>query len=233
VKPWETLDRADSDGVPLVLARRGDEFSIRVNGSELMTSRTSGSERELARRSLDAIGGAAPRVLVGGLGMGFTLRAGLDVSGPRARFDVVELSPAVVRWNRTWFASLAGAPLEDARVTLIEGDVGTVIARRRRAYDAILLDVDNGPTSLSVAGNASLYGKAGLRAAAAALDTGGVLAVWSASDDRAFEKALRDEGFDVRVARPFAHGDRGRRHVVFLAFRGEPATRTKPPRARR
>jgi spermidine synthase len=220
VKPWETLDRAPSGGGELVLARRGHEFSIRFDGRELMGNRAKDSERALARVPLEALETKAPRVMIGGLGMGFTLREALDVTGPGARIDVVELSPAVVRWNESWLAELAGSPLDDPRVTVVHADVRDVIRRSRAAYDAILLDVDNGPGAFSAPGNASLYGRPGIRAAAAALAPGGVLAIWAASGDAGFAGVLRAEGFEVRVEHPFAHGTRGHRHVVFVAFAG-------------
>jgi len=217
--PWETLDRAQApDGGALTLLRRGDEYVIRVGGHALMGSRAHASEDALgARGCADAARERAPRVLVGGLGMGFTLRAALDALPPAARVDVVELVPAVARWNRGPLAHLAGRPLDDPRVTLREGDVVDAIAGARGVYDAVLLDVDNGPSAIANEGNARLYGAAGLARAARALRPGGTLAVWSAGEDAAFSKALRDNGFDASTERVRARGGGGGWHVLWLA----------------
>ncbi len=217
--PWEELERAPvPGGGELTLLRRGDEFSIRAGTQELMNSRTHGSEEALAELGCAGL----PRVrdafvLVGGLGMGFTVRACLDRLGPGARVEVAELVPAVVRWNRGPLAHLAGRPLEDARVRVFEDDVGEVIRAAREVYDAILMDVDNGPAALTSEANARLYGAGGLAAAARALAPGGTYALWSPADDRRFTERLRRAGFEVRTERVPARRGGGARHVLWLA----------------
>jgi spermidine synthase len=227
--PWETLDRAPAPGgSQLSLHRRGSEYVIRVDGQDLMGSRQSGSERSLAELGCAHVPKLGARVLVGGLGMGFTLRAALDVLAPDAQVEVAELVPAVVAWNRGPLAELAGAPLTDPRVQVIEGDVAKLIGTRRAHYDAILLDVDNGPDALTAPGNASLYGAAGLARSFAALRPRGLLAIWSAADDPSFTKRLTRAGFAVETERPLARHNTakrwGKRHVVWLA--AKPGYRT-------
>jgi spermidine synthase len=208
--PTVVLERVQVPGGELVLSKRGDELSIRVRGVELMSSRNHDSEDELGRRAA-ALCGDGKRVLVGGLGLGFTLRAVLD--NCRAAIDVVELVPAVVRWNRTHAAHLANHPLDDPRVTVIEDDVAAVIASAKASYDAIVLDVDNGPDELFDS-NRQLYRRNGLAAARRALVPGGGLAVWSSFESSTFETWLREVGFSVETVRIKA---RGARHVIWLA----------------
>jgi spermidine synthase len=219
--PWQELERVPvPGGSELTLLRRGDEFSIRAGTQELMNSRVHGSEEALAARGcagLERLRDAC--VLVGGLGMGFTLRACLDRLGPGARVDVAELVPAVVRWNRGPLAPLAARPLDDARVHLYEIDVVELIRGSREVYDAILLDVDNGPAALASGSNARLYGPGGLADAARALAPGGVYALWSPEDDRRFTERLRRAGFTVRTERVPARPGGGGRHVLWLATR--------------
>jgi spermidine synthase len=219
--PWVTLDRARStDGGELALARRGAQFAIRVDGMELMNSDSHGSEEKLAHHGcagLRAVRGA--RVLIGGLGMGYTARAALDALGPDARVDVVELVGAVVRWNRDVIGHLAKEPLDDGRVRVIEGDVAHAIARARGAYDAILLDVDNGPTALTSFTNKGLYAPDGLRAALRALRPRGTVAYWSAFMASPFTTRLREAGADVELKRVRAHAGSEARHVLWLARR--------------
>lgn len=221
MKPWETLDTAPAPGgEQLVLARRGEEYAIRAGGHVLMTSRTHGSEEALAEHTCAPLKDRArPRVLIGGLGMGYTVRAALDRLGSGASVTVAELVPAVVRWNRGPLAPLAGRPLEDARVTVVEGDVGAVMKdAASKPFDAVLLDVDNGPAALTRPENARLYGAGGLSLARGALKTGGVLAVWSAAHDATFHRRLREAGFDAEVVEVPARGKSGgSRHVLFLA----------------
>jgi spermidine synthase len=208
-------------GGELRLIRRGDDFSIMLGANELMSSRVSGSEEALATLACERlVGRPAPAVLIGGLGMGFTLRAALQVLGADARVVVAELVPAIVRWARGPMAHLYGRSLADARVTVAEGDVAALIAARRAAWDAILLDVDNGPDGLTRAENDRLYSEAGLAAARAALTAGGVLGVWSAAPDARFAARLRRAGFDVeeKVVRARG-GPGGARHVIWLAQR--------------
>jgi spermidine synthase len=216
--PWVHLDQtALPDGGVLKLARRGDEFSIRLGGAELMNSRLSASEEALATLSCARIADrAAPRILIGGLGMGFTLRAALGVLGPKARVVVAELLPAVVEWARGPMADLFAGSTEDPRVQIEVVDVDQAIREGR--WDAILLDVDNGPEAMTQAANDGLYGAAGLAAARRALKPGGVLAVWSEGPAPAFAKRLQRGGFDVEEVKVAAHrGKSGRRHVIWVA----------------
>jgi spermidine synthase len=224
VKPWEIVDRtAAPDGAELVLARRDDEWVVRVAGRTLMSSRVHGSEEALAAVALRGL--EAPRaVLVGGLGMGFTVRAALDRLPAETRVVVVELVQGLVGWNRGPLAALAGRPLEDPRVRLQGGDVTTRIAEAKGAYDAILLDVDNGPSALAHAGNAALYGDRGVRACAGALRAGGVLAVWSAGPDERYRERLERTGLEVREETVAARGAGGGvRHVVIVGRKAPPA----------
>ncbi|MCC6207923.1 MAG: hypothetical protein IT488_07205 [Gammaproteobacteria bacterium] len=215
--PWELLDSAPvPDGGTLHLYRRGDEYSIRIGYNELMNSRTHGSEDRLAEAACARLAGRA-RVLIGGLGMGFTLAAALRILGADAAVTVAELVPAVVRWNRGPLGGCAGFPLHDARVGVHEGDVGGLLRSAAGAYDAILLDVDNGPAGLTQKANDWLYGAVGLNAARSALRPGGVLAVWSAAPDRKFHARLQQTGFEVEELRVRAHGKRGARHIIWLA----------------
>ncbi len=212
--PNVVIDRATTPDGEMVLSQRGTDFSIRVRGVELMNSRIHGSEDELGRITCQPLASRpAPCVLIGGLGLGYTLRAALDVLPATARVDVAEIIPAVVRWNRTVVGALAGHPLADPRVTVIEGDVGLVITNSTARYDAILLDVDNGPDGI-LQTNAGLYKRAGLERARAALVPGGVLAVWSSFDSPTFTTWLRQVGFEVELVRSNQHGAR---HFVWLA----------------
>jgi spermidine synthase len=218
--PWRTRDRiVMNDGREMTLARRGDEHSIRVDGAVLMTSRSHGSEEKLAEHGcagLDSVPGA--RVLVGGLGMGFTARAALAALRPDAAVDVVELVGAVVRWNRELIGHLANGPLLDPRVRVIEADVADVIATARERYDAILLDVDNGPEAFTSRENKSLYSREGLRRARQALRQSGVLAVWSTFDSPAFTARLREADLETRLLRVRANGHL---HSLWLGRRSD------------
>lgn len=219
--PWELLDRAPvpGGGGELTLHRRGEEFSIRADGDELMNSRMYGSEEELAERACDRIAdrrGAS--VLVGGLGLGFTAAAALRQLAADARVLVAELVPAVVLWNRGHLAHLADFPLGDPRLSVHEGDVGRLLKSARRAYDAILLDVDNGPAGFTRPGNDRLYSHEGLASARRALRPGGVLAIWSAAPNRAFSQRLIRGGFQVEEVTVAARRNgRGPRHTLWLA----------------
>lgn len=212
------LDRARApDGAELVLYQREDTFTIRVDGLELMTSMAHGSEAHLAEAGC-AGQPADARVLIGGLGMGFTLRAALAVLGPEARVEVVELVEAVVRWNRGPLAALG--PVDEPRVRVEVADVGSVLqAAPAGAYHAILLDVDNGPVALTRPANDGLYAPAGLAAAHRALAPGGCLGIWSADPHPAFEARLVAAGFQVRVDSVPARRRSGPIHTVFLARR--------------
>jgi len=217
--PRELIDRVampDGSG-ELRLIRRGEEYSIMLGPNELMNSRKSGSEEELARIACARLGPQA-RLLIGGLGMGFTLRAALAELGPRARVTVAELVPAVIAWARGPLAHIFGGSLEDARTELVQADVADAIGRG--GWDAILLDVDNGPDGLSVESNDRLYGPAGLAAAKQALRSGGILGVWSAAPDQAFGRRLRQAGFAVEeVPSRATRGGRGGRHILWFATR--------------
>ena len=220
--PWKHLDTARvPGGGELRLLRRGNEFSIKLDKNELMNSRLIGSEEALATFAWDRIKDRArPRVLIGGLGMGFTLRAALRVLGPQAKVTVAEIVPAVIAWASGPMASLYGDSLADPRVTVRETDVSDLIRAKPAAYDAILLDVDNGPEGLSRRANDSLYSPAGLRAAHAALSKGGVLAVWSSSPNVQFTERLRKCRFDAKELKVRAiRAGKGSRHVIWLATR--------------
>jgi spermidine synthase len=221
--PWEHLDSASvpGDGVELRLMRRGAEYSIMAGPIELMNSRLSGSEEAMATLAFDRIGQRpGARILIGGLGMGFTLRAALGAFAADARIVVAELVPAVATWARGPLSGLHGDSLDDPRVTIRLGDVGAEIRAAESLYDAILLDVDNGPGGLSRKGNDSLYDQAGLAAARRALRPGGVLEVWSSTRDSAFTKRLQRAGYGVEEVGVRAHKGRGARHVVWVGTRG-------------
>jgi spermidine synthase len=200
------------------LTRQGTEYVIFAGGKPLMSSRMHGSEEALA-----AFGCAAARardepcVLVGGLGMGFTLRATLDVLPKDATVVVAELVPAVVEWNRGPLGPLATHPLKDTRVRIELGDVAATLRASTRRFDAVLLDVDNGPAAFTATHNTRLYDDGGLAAARAALKPGGVLAVWSAWEDRRFEQRLKHGGFTVQVERVRGRLKKGGpRHTIFI-----------------
>jgi spermidine synthase len=225
VIPWSLIDTAAIPGGEgaLRLMRRGAEFSIMLGNNELMNSRLSGSEEALATLACERIRAQPePRILIGGLGMGFTLRAVLAELDPKARVVVAELVPAVVAWARGPMAELHGASLTDPRVSILEQDVGQLIRGARASYDAILLDVDNGPEGLTREANDGLYTMAGLAAAQKALRPGGVLAVWSSGPDRSFTQRLQKAGFGVEEVKARANGKRGgARHVIWIATRAE------------
>ena len=219
--PRKLIDTAKvpGGGGELRLMQRGQEFSIMLGQNELMSSRLSGSEEALATlacRQLQAV--PDPHMLIGGLGMGFTLRAALKVLGPQARIVVAELVPAVVQWARGPMSALHGDSLSDPRVKIHEGDVADIIAGANASFDAILLDVDNGPEGLTRESNSLLYNVNGLIAAKAALKTGGVLSVWSSFPDPVFSKRLREAGYAVNEVNLRATGKGGgARHVIWMA----------------
>jgi spermidine synthase len=237
MQPWETVDRARvADGTELSLARRGDEWVVRAGGRVLMSSRQHGSEDALAELALARLArpGGARTVLIGGLGLGYTLRATLDRIGPDARAVVAEISPELVAWNRGPLVHLAGRPLDDPRTRLQIGDVVARITEASGAFDAILLDVDNSPSSMVLAGNDRLYGMKGVRACARALSSGGVLAVWSAGPDEAYLERLEAAGLDARAVTVPARGRgaRGARHVIFLGVKQGAGAPARPSRKR-
>ena len=226
--PWLQIDTARVPGadVELRLMRRGDEFSMMLGPNELMNSRLSGSEEALATlacRRLEAV--KRPCLLIGGLGMGFTLRAALAVLGSEARIVVAELVPAVIAWARGPMAGVFGNSLNDPRASLVSADVMEVIRSHASAFDAILLDVDNGPEGLVRKANDALYNLTGLKAIRRALRPGGVLAVWSSGPNPSFSRRLCDAGFDVNeVAVRATTKRKGARHVIWFATRPEGAS---------
>ncbi len=231
MKPVETVGQAKTqDGQDLVLYHRDGAYQIRVDGMELMSSRAHGSEAALAELTQEALAKvAAPRVLIGGLGMGFTLRAALDCFSQQTTLVVAEVFAEVVKWNRGPLAHLAKRPLEDARVRLRRADVAEVLSDG--PFDGILLDVDNGPQAFTLEANARLYGAGGIGRLRDALTAGGVLSVWSAGDEPVFERGLKKAGFQMRRVRVPARGrGGGPRHTIYLATKGK---KRRNPRRRR
>ena len=227
MNPWQLLGRSQTPGggADLVLCQRDSEFSLRADNRELMNSRVYGSEEAMARLGCqDLAKHPGARVLIGGLGMGYSLRTALDILGDNARVVVAELAPAVVEWNRGVLADLAGRPLDDCRAELHEADVGQLIRAARGDYDAIMLDVDNGAEAMVRKGNNWLYSLPGLTATYEALRRGGVLAIWSAGHQPAFVRRLRRAGFEVDEFKVRARGGSNRKggthHVVWIATRG-------------
>ena len=226
MKPWELLGETRTpDGTVMALTRRGGEYVIHADGKSLMSSRMHGSEEALARFGCRRLGeNAQPCVLIGGLGMGFTLRAALDLLPKRAAVVVAELVPAVAEWNRGPLGPLAGHPLADPRVRLELCDVADTLRESPGRFDAVLLDVDNGPRAFTAQHNSGLYDDRGLASVHAALRPAGTLAVWSAWDDHHFEHRLRYAGFTVEVERVRGRGKQGGpHHTLFLAHPGRSA----------
>ncbi len=218
--PWITVDETRAaDGTVLTLARRGDEWEVCADGFVLMSSRAHGSEDELARLAFAKVP-HAKTVLIGGLGLGFSLRATLDLLGPQGRVVLAEQSPSVVEWNRTHVGGLAGRPTEDPRLTMRVGDVRASIGEARAAYDLILLDVDNGPSALIHEANAGLYDATGIVACHVALKERGALAVWATASDERYLRRLERSGFAAAAVRVRPRpGAGGRKHVVFVAVK--------------
>lgn len=229
------LNLLDTTPIPgggeLRLFEDGEHYSIKIaGGGDLMSTRMHGSEDALARIACERISHATnPCVLIGGLGMGFTLAMALAQLSESASIIVAELVPGVVAWNRGPLGQHAGYPIRDPRVEVHECDVAELIRAGRQRYNAILLDVDNGPDGLTREENDGLYSMRGLLAAHAALRQRGVLAVWSAHPDRKFTERLRSCGFRVEEIPVRAHGNRGARHLIWLATR-EDSTSTSPAR---
>ena len=221
--PWEEIDRAKVPGQEseLILRKRGREFSIRTGGTELMNSRIHGSEEALAGLALKRIHPKpVQNILVGGLGMGYTLAETLKLSQPETRVLVAELIPAVISWNRDHIGHLAGMPLDDPRVRVEPSDVAAIINRQKALWDIILLDVDNGPAGLTRKTNNRLYSDTGLKTAFKALTPGGVLAIWSAGDDPAFTRSLTRCGFRAEpVSVRATSSGKGSRHTIWVAVK--------------
>ena len=220
MKPWETLDSARTpDGTVLELRRHDQDYVIRAEGYDLMTSRMHHSEDSMMELACPKPRPGAA-VLIGGLGMGYTLRSVLDALPPDGVAVVGELMPKVVEWNRGILGPLAGNPLDDPRTEVALGDVARTIRRAEaQRFDAILLDVDNGPTAYSQRGNSWLYTAGGLAASHRALRPGGGLAIWSVDYEQGFERKLRAAGFEPSVHSVTAHGTRGKRHTIYLGRR--------------
>jgi len=227
VNLWKQLDNAPVPGTQstMSLHQRGDsdEYSIWVDGRLLMDNRASGSEEALADFACDRLGDcSAARILIGGLGMGFTLAVALRRTGPEARVTVAELVPAIARWNHGPAGAAAGHPLTDERAEVFDGDVADAFRNQRERWDAILLDVDNGPTGLTRSTNNWLYSWEGLEAAHRALRPQGILGVWSAADDPGFTRRIARAGFVSEKKTVRARGKKGgHRHVVWIATRDE------------
>ena len=240
VKPWELLAEARTpDGTLMSLTRRDTELVIMAGGKILMSSRMHGSEEAMAEMAFKRLGirhsalskggstgdGGLPSllgdacVLIGGLGLGYTLRATLDLLPSSATVVVSELVPAVVRWNRGVLAPLAGRPLDDPRVRVVERDVLEVLRANRTTFDATLLDIDNGPSALTSHRNGALYSDRGIAAARAALKPAGTLAVWSSYDDQQYARRVRNGGFTVVTKRVRGRPNRGPNHVIYLGQR--------------
>lgn len=220
MKPTFKLATARTpDGGEMVLYQHGRDFSIKINGQDLMHSRRHESELALARLGCAHLAGQeAPCILVGGLGMGYTLRQVLDMLSPHAQVTVSELLGAVVEWNREFFAELNRQPLGDERVGLEMGDIFELISQSRNRFDAILLDIDNGPNAMTNSGNRRLYGREGIRACRRALRDQGCLAVWSAEPSKKFEQLLMGCSFHVRRFRVSAYkGSKSQSRFVWVA----------------
>jgi spermidine synthase len=234
MKPLEKLDQVTTvDGKELALYRRSEDFYIKIDGSDLMTSRAHGSEEEMARLAWRGLGRVPPepQVLVGGLGMGYTLRATLDQLPDGAKVVVAEVFPQVVRWNRELLGHLARHPLSDPRVLVEKADVNDLL--RIDAYDMILFDVDSGPNALTLAANHRLYDDAGLARLRQALKAGGVLSIWSVSPDSGFTKRMRRAGFEATRQTVWARScAKGGRHAIFLGRKKNQERTRKSPKRR-
>lgn len=217
MKPFEILGSAETrDRQKLTLHRRDGGFFIFLDGEELMATRAPGSERALADLGCQDLPSKQPRVLIGGLGLGFTLKAALDALPPQATVVVSEAFEAVIEWNRTFLKDLQGGALQDRRVSIVQGDVWDQL-EEAATFDAVLLDVDNGPSAWCLESNGRLYNRAGLERIRRALRPGGVLAVWSAYPGPEFVKLLKKRGFEARSHRARSHAGKGNRHTIFVA----------------
>jgi spermidine synthase len=218
VKKWTTVDQArTADGKTISLHEHDGSYTIRVDGATLMTTRQHASEEKIAELACAHLKGKRrSRVLIGGLGFGFTLRASLSALAPDATVVVAEIEAAVIAWNRNPSFHLAVDDMEDPRVMVLHRDVREVIGEARGGYDSIILDVDNTPTGLSTEGNHRLYDRAGLQLARAALQPGGCVAFWSVAPDPAFERLMASVGFKVDVQLCRSRTNSGPRHTIFL-----------------
>jgi spermidine synthase len=218
VKKWTTVDQAlTPDGKTISLHEHDGSYAIRVDGIPLMSTRQHASEEKLAELACAHLQGVRrARVLIGGLGFGFTLKAALAAVAGDATVVMAEILGAVIAWNRNPAFPLAAEWLADARVTVLQRDAGEAIREARGSFDSIILDVDNGPAALSTGGNGRLYDYTGLRHARAALRPAGCVAFWSVAPDAAFERLMAQAGFSVEVRRCRSHGSSGRWHTLFL-----------------
>jgi spermidine synthase len=219
MKPERLIDSTPTPGGDeLSLYERDGTYTLRISGIELMTSRAHDSEEKLASTAIGLVGRKrAPRVLVGGLGMGYTARAALDASPRPSEVVIAELLPAVVRWNRDHIGHLAGRPLDDPRATVVEKDFHTVVTESPGGFDVILNDVDNGPGGCALDRNERLYRPAGLEAIRRSLRPGGVLAVWCVEDDPRLVKAMAGAGFRAHAETIYArNAPKGHRHTIFI-----------------
>ena len=222
MKKWTSIETAlMPDGKTISLHEHDGNYFVRVDGADLMSTRRHASEEKIAELACaHAADVRGSRVLIGGLGFGFTLKAALATLAGDATVVMVEILAAVVAWNRNPSFNLAACALADPRVIILQKDVGDVIRESRGSFDSIILDVDNGPAALSTGGNHRLYDYEGLHLARAALRPGGCLAIWSAAADPAFEKLMARVGFKVEVQRCRPHANAGGWHTLFIGWRG-------------
>ena len=219
MKKWTTVDQSlTPDGKPISLHEHDGSYSIKIDNVPLMSTRQHASEERLADLACARLRGVSgARVLIGGLGFGFTLKSALALLAKDAQVVVAEIVGAVIEWNRNAALPLAASALADPRVTVVQRDIGEIIREACGTFDAIIMDVDNGPAALSTGSNARLYDYAGLRATRTALSPKGVVAYWSVAPDAAFERLLAQSGFAVDVQHCHAHGKSGRRHTLLIA----------------
>lgn len=204
------------DGGEMSLHSHGDDYSIRINGRELMSSRQHNSEQILAEVVCKKYHKQAINVLVGGLGFGYTLKTVMDNIHEKSKVVVVELMECVIKWNTDPELSLGCTEISDARVKTVQADVGKVISDSKNKFDAIILDVDNGPNAITVKSNESLYSRAGLQGIKSALKPGGTVGIWSAEENQQFEKLLKKCGYKVEVIKAYSRPNKGSKHTLFI-----------------
>ena len=221
MKKWELLEQTTTpDGSTMSLHTHDGTYVIRVDGRELMSTRHAASEERLAEVACAPFTTKkAPQVLIGGLGLGFTLRKALETLPATAKVVVAELVPAVVEWNKKPAYNLAASELADRRTRIVLGDVGTLIAKSSGEFDAIMLDADNGTTAMSSIGNRKLYEEVGLAQVMAALKPEGVVVYWSAQEEPMFKKRMAKAGFDVKVEKARLHSTSGGKHTLLIGRR--------------